>query len=234
MIFAFVVRFPLEGEVRRIAGDVSVDVQPVLTAVGNLVESVGYLFQVGVVVMDKDGSFFPRPQIVVHLSFGLDDSFKRAESLQMGFSYVGNDPVVRFGYLYQLLDVSRVAGTHFHHGKVVFRAQAKQGEGNTDVIVQISQGIEHVVSLRKYGGHQFLGSSLSVCTRNADDGCTHLPTVVIGKLLQGLQAVFHHDVSCIACGGIGFFIYYGISTSAFQRSGGKGISVERLAFQRNE
>ena len=50
-------------------------------------------------------SFFPRPQIVVHLSFGLDDSFKRAESLQMGFSYVGNDPVVRFGYLYQLLDV---------------------------------------------------------------------------------------------------------------------------------
>ena len=76
VIFAFVVRFPLEGEVRRIAGDVSVDVQPVLTAVGNLVESVGYLFQVGVVVMDKDGSFFPRPQIVVHLSFGLDDSFK--------------------------------------------------------------------------------------------------------------------------------------------------------------
>ena len=44
VIFAFVVRFPLEGEVRRIAGDVSVDVQPVLTAVGNLVESVGYLF----------------------------------------------------------------------------------------------------------------------------------------------------------------------------------------------
>ena len=42
----------------------------------------------------------------------------------------------------------------------------------------LSQGIEHVVSLRKYGGHQFLGSSLSVCTRNADDGCTHLPTVV--------------------------------------------------------
>ena len=57
--------------------------------------------------MDEDGSFFPRPQIVVHLSFGLDDSFKRAESLQMGFSYVGNDSVVRFGYLYQLLDVSR-------------------------------------------------------------------------------------------------------------------------------
>ena len=28
VIFAFVVRFPLEGEVRRIAGDVSVDVQP--------------------------------------------------------------------------------------------------------------------------------------------------------------------------------------------------------------
>lgn len=45
VIFAFVVRFPLEGEVRRIAGDVSVDVQPVLTAVGNLVESVGYLFK---------------------------------------------------------------------------------------------------------------------------------------------------------------------------------------------
>ena len=64
----------------------------------------------------------------------------------MGFSCGGNDPVVRFGYLYQLLDVSRVAGTHFHHGKVMFRAQAKQGEGNTDVIVQISQGIEHVVS----------------------------------------------------------------------------------------
>ena len=53
VIFAFVVRFPLEGEVRRIAGDVSVDVQPVLTAVGNLVESVGYLFQVGVVLWIK-------------------------------------------------------------------------------------------------------------------------------------------------------------------------------------
>ena len=84
--------------------------------------------------MDEDGSFFPHPQIVVHLSFGFDDSFKRAESFQMCFSYVGNYSVVRFGYLYQLLDVSRVAGTHFHHGKVVFRAQAEQSEGNTDVM----------------------------------------------------------------------------------------------------
>ena len=118
----------------------------------------------------------------------------------MGFSYVGNDSVSGSAISTSSLMSSRVAGTHFHHGKVMFRAQAEQGEGNTDVIVQISQGIEHVVSLRKYGGHQFLGSSLSVCTRNADDGCTHLPAVVIGKLLQGFQAVFHHDVSCITFG----------------------------------
>ena len=88
-------------------------------------------------MMDKDGGTFFLTEKVIKFSFGLYHSFERTETFQMSFAYIGNDTTVRFYDFTEKLDFSRMVGTHFDDGKVVFRFQAEQGGGYTDVIVQI-------------------------------------------------------------------------------------------------
>ena len=54
------------------------------------------------------------------------------------------------------------------------------------------------MALREYGGDQFLRSRLAVGTSDTDYSCTQLAAVVIGKLLQCLQAVVYEYISLIA------------------------------------
>ena len=109
----------------------------------------------------------------------------------MGFSYIGDDSIIWFGYFYQFLDVSGMAGSHFHHAKLVFGFQAEKGERHTDWIVQVSQCVQYVVLLRQDGGYKFLGRSLAVGSGDADNTCAQLAVMIVGKLLQGMQAVVH-------------------------------------------
>ena len=66
-----------------------------------------HLLQIGVVGVSEDGTVM-RKEKVVEFGFGAHHSFERAESLQVCFAYVGDQSVVRFGYLHQFLDIPRM------------------------------------------------------------------------------------------------------------------------------
>ena len=70
--------------------------------------------------MDKGDGIFLAEEII-KLSFGLDNSFERTESLQMSFAYVSDNPIIRFGYFAKKLDFPRMVGAHLNDGKVMFR-----------------------------------------------------------------------------------------------------------------
>lgn len=53
--------------------------------------------------MDKGDGIFLAEEII-KLSFGLDNSFERTESLQMSFAYVSDNTIIRFGYFAKKLD----------------------------------------------------------------------------------------------------------------------------------
>ena len=94
----------------------------------------------------------------------------------MSFSYVGDNPIVGFGYFYQFLDVSGVAGSHFYYAELMLCCQAQQGERYTDRIIQISQCVQYIVLLGQYGGYKLLGRCFPIGPCNADDARTQLST----------------------------------------------------------
>lgn len=226
--------FPGEGQVGRVAGHLSVDVQTAVGAVIDGVQAPGHFAQVGIVVMDEDGRVAVAAQEVEEFAFGTHHSLERAEAFQMGLAHVGDESVVGFGDVHQFLDVAGVAGSHFYDGQFVLGAQAQQGEGHADVVVQVAFGVEYVVALRQHGGQQFLGRSLAVGAGDADDARAHLPAVVVGQLLQGFQTVVHEEVAVVSLRSVLGFVDHGVSASGFERAGGKSISVERFAFQGDE
>ncbi len=109
----------------------------------------------------------------------------------MSFSYVGDNPIVGFGYFYQFLDVSGVAGSHFYNSEVMFCLQAEEGEWHAYRIIQISLRVQYVIFPGQYGGYKLFGSCLAVGSCNANDTRTQPAAVIIGQLLQGAQAIIH-------------------------------------------
>ena len=189
--FSFFSGSPLKSEVGGIAGNVAVDIQTVFFSVGYRIQSPGYFPEVRIVLMKEDGGVSLPAQIVVQFAFGPDNAFERTEAFQMSLSYIGDNPIIGFGYFHQFLDVAGVAGSHFHYAELMLCCQAQQGERYTDRIIQISQCVQYIVLLRQYGGYKLLGRCFPIGSCNADDARTQLAAVIIGKLLQGVQAVIH-------------------------------------------
>lgn len=88
--------------------------------------------------MDENGGIAFGTKEIIEFSFRLDNSLERAESFQMGFAYIGDDAVIRFGYSAKELDFFQVVGSHFDDGKVVFRFQLEQGSRHADMIIEVA------------------------------------------------------------------------------------------------
>ena len=88
--------------------------------------------------MDENGGIIFGTKKVIEFSFRLDNPLERAESFQMGFAYIGDNTIIRFGYFTKELDFSLVVGSHFNDGEVMFLFQPQQSRGHADVIVEIT------------------------------------------------------------------------------------------------
>ena len=88
--------------------------------------------------MYENGGITFGAEEVIQFSFRLDNSLERTESFQMGFAYIGDNAIIRFGYPAKKFDFSLMAGSHFYDGKVMFRFQPEQGSRYTDMIIEIA------------------------------------------------------------------------------------------------
>lgn len=95
------------------------------------------------------------------------------------------------GDLGQRPDLSERAHAHFENGRLVPRLDPEQGEGQAEVIVVVSLGLEHLEFLGEQGGGEFLGHRFTDAARDADDFDGPLGQDTFGQGLEGLECVRH-------------------------------------------
>ena len=135
--------------------------------------------------------------------------------------------------MYQCLDFPRMIGPHLYHSQFMFRCQTEQRQRYTDVVIEISLRIQQVIFLLQNGRYQFLRRSLSVGSCDTDDTGTQFPAVIVGQLLQGLQAIVHQQDTAV-CSGIFRIIHYRIAATLRQRLCRKPVSIKRSPLQGNK
>ena len=152
----------------------------------------------------------------------------------MSLSHVGYYSAVRFHDVHQLLYVAGMTRSHLHYSDFVFRFQSQQRLRHTDVVVEVSLGIQYIVFLLQHRRHEFLCRRLSVGPGDADNLCSEFPAVVVGELLQCLQTVVHEYESLVVLLGEFLFVYHGEGASFVNSLLCEGVSVERRSFEREE
>ena len=166
-----------------------------------------------VVGIDEDEAVLTCPQEVVEFALGLDDTLEGTETLQVGFTHIGDQTAGGLCRLCQGLDVPRMTGAHLDDGNLMILRQAEQGLGHTDIIVEVALCIEHIIFLGEHGSHKLLGGCLTVGTGNADDGDIELATMFTGQILEGLQTVIDKDEPVVIGRLHGWIVDDGIGTT---------------------
>ena len=119
-------------------------------------------------------------------------------------------------------------GPHFHKGKFGVHRNGKQGQGHTDVVVQVAMGGMNLQFLAEHGFDELFGCGFTGASCQAKYRGFEPTPVLPGQLLQRHQTTFHrHNAvamqsrvvndSSDASFGYGFV--------------GKLISIEPLSFQ---
>ena len=184
-----------------------------------------------IVLVDKNNMFAIVTQMVIQLAFGLDDSFERSETFQMCLTHIRDHTVIRFHDAGQRLDFTRMVRSHLDNSQLMLGSQPQQSQRNTDMVVQIPLCIKHLKPFLQHRSYQFLGSGLSVCTRDTDDTGSQLMPVIVSQFLQRFQAIVYQQDARITIGRIFFLVHHSILATFFQCLKRECISIECLPFQ---
>ena len=122
-------------------------------------------------------------EAIIELALGTAYSFDGAEALEVRPTDVGDESVVGFGDGAELIDIPRLAGAHLDESKLMLWGEAQEGQGDTDMIIEVALGIEEAVGRREDGGRQLLRRRLTIRPSDRDDGGTQLLTMVAGEQL---------------------------------------------------
>ena len=219
---------PSEVEKWRAVDDLSFHVAPFVPAVADDASEVAlgcHLHEVRIALVEKEQSVVAL-QKVVELTFGALHPLKTSESLQVGTPHIGDEAARRLHIVYQRLDVSRVAGPHFHDRNLVFRAQGEERFGHSHIVVEIAPGVHHVVFLSQHGRDELLGGGLAVGARDADDGDVEPAAVLAGQFFESGEHVVDEYQSPVALFGKLPFVDHGVGASFLQGRLGKSVAVE--------
>ena len=65
----------------------------------------------------------------------------------MGSAYIGNKSTSRFSCLSKRLDIARMTGSHLNDSYLMLLCEAEQRLRHTNIIIEITLSIEHIVFL---------------------------------------------------------------------------------------
>ena len=248
-----VVVSPGEVEHRRAAVYASAypQIVVVLASVAHEVQPLGDAVEIGVLAVDEHAALrslaaLQRLSIigivesvvgahkVVQFALGMYHTLKRAEALQVGTTYVGDDGIVGFYHIDERLYVARMRRSHLHNGYLVLGTQAQQCLGHANVVVEVALSVQHVVLLLQHGSREFLGCCLSVGARDAYDWRGERASMIQRQLLERGKTVVAQNVACIALGRILRLIYHGIGATLLECHCRKLVAVERCSLQGEE
>ena len=169
---------------------------------------------------------------VVELSLGLFHALETAEAHQMGLAHVGDEAVRRLAYPGQGGDIVGMVRAHLHDGDVRVRADAQDGQGHADVVVQVALGGRD----REVGGQdladEFLGGRLPVRAGQADDRDVQVLPMAGRQLLEGLERIREPEQPGVVP--LDIVVHDGVGGAGLEGLRSIGVPVERLPFQGDE
>ena len=111
----------------------------------------------------------------------------------MGVADQGEHRHVGPGDFRQNAHLPEAGYAHLHHCRLMLRADAGDGHGHADLVIQILIRFQHVQPLGQYGGDHLLGRGLANAAGNADHRQAQIPAVFGADLLQGRLYVRHKE-----------------------------------------
>ena len=110
--------------------------------------------------------------------------------------------------------------------------QAKQREGNANLVVEIPFRIKQVVFGRQDGCQKFFGRCFPVRPSDGDDGTTDRFAMPVCQLLQRFEHIVDHHRPFVRV--VIRIVNNRITASSLQRLLGESVPVEFLPFQGEE
>ena len=150
----------------------------------------------------------------------------------MRLAHIRYQPEVWLHDFAQRGDFAGVVGARLDNGDFMVGAEAQQGFGHADVVVEVTLREEHLIFFAQHGRHEFLGRGLAVRARDLQRGQGEAAAVEGGELLERVEHVGHMNKPFVAFRfGI---VHYGVGAACRQCLVGKLIAVERCASQGEE
>ena len=172
----------------------------------------------------------PGSQTLDDLPLGPGHALRAAKALQVGAPGVGNGDDLRAGDMGQIGDLPRVVGAHLQHQEVLL-PRLQQGQGQTDIIVEVAPGRPHSGRLGEDGGDHLFGSRLAIAPGEGHHPASKAIPVGGRQPPQGQAAILHLPLGQVD--GQGALDHQGHGAG---RPGGGGIivAIVTLAVQGDE
>ena len=110
-------------------------------------------------------------------------------------------------------------------------AEAEEGLGDADVIVEVAVGLEGAELLAEHGGGHILTGGLAHAAGDGDDLDIKLAAIVGRQVAQGQHGVRHQDVELIRPVVRQLVVGKGAHGAIFQGLADVGVTIEPLAHQ---
>ena len=171
-------------------------------------------------------------EVVVEFALRADYTLEGTKAFKVGHADVGDDATVSLHDATEVGNLAGMVGTRFNDGQLVLGAEAQEGFGHADVVVEVALGVEEAEFAAEDGGEKFLGGGLAVRTRHLEDGQGEFAAVAGCQLLHGRKDIVHEYIAVAMhhCG----IVDHGIGTATFEGLGCKLIAIKVAALEREK
>lgn len=152
----------------------------------------------------------------------------------MGIPDVGDNGHVGLHDAAEILDLPEVIHAHLDHADLVVAVEPQKGEGQPNLIIEISLRLEDLEPLPQYRGHHILGRGLAHAARNGHKGDAELLLVMPGQIPQRLLGTAHFDIELAGQIALPLPLGKAARRPALQGFVQEGVSVKPLPHQGNE
>ena len=164
----------------------------------------------------------------------LQNARPAAQVFNVGVADVGDHRHIRGGNLGQIVDLPEVIHPHLQHTDLVLGRQTEQGQGKTQLVVEVSLRFQNPELLPQYRGHHVLGGGFAYAASDADDGDGKLLSIRPGHLANGQHGVLHLDIELSRQQHLGDLLGQAAGGAGLQRTGNIPVPVCPLSPQGHE
>ena len=144
--------FPLKRKKRSTSAQLAADIKSLSSfhTITNTGKTLRDSCEILIVLVNENNMLAIVTQMLIQLTFSLDDPFKRPEAFQMRLTHISDHTVIRFYNTGQCLDFTRMVRSHLDDSQFMLGSQPQQSQRNTDMVIQVTLCIKHFISFLQH------------------------------------------------------------------------------------